>query len=110
LKINIHKTIILSVVLIEAWSLKLKEECRKTVFENKILRRKFVPKRDANREQRRLHNEKLHNLYRSTNKFRAIWSRRLRWADHIATMEEGRRACEILKCTPTGNRPLERQY
>ena len=69
LKIKIYKTIILSVVLYvcETWSLTLREECRLSVFENRILRRIFGPKRDENGEWRRLHNEELHNLYRSRN-------------------------------------------
>ena len=56
-----HKTIILLVVLYdcETWSLTLREECRLRVFENRILRRIFGPKRDENGEWRRLHNEKL---------------------------------------------------
>ena len=46
--------------------------------------------RDENGEWRRLHNEELHSLYRSPNTIRVIKSRRLRWAGHIARMEEGR--------------------
>ena len=62
LKIKIYKTIILSMVLYgcETWSLTLKEECRLRVFENRILRRIFEPKRDENGEWRRLQNEELH--------------------------------------------------
>ena len=43
----------------------LREECRLRVFENRILRPIFAPKRDENGKWRRLHNEELHNLYRS---------------------------------------------
>ena len=50
------------------------------VFENRILRRTFGPKRDAIGEWRRLHNEELNSLYRSSNIVRLITSRRLRWA------------------------------
>ena len=52
LKIKIYKTIILPVVLFgcETWSLALREECRLRVFENRILRRIFGPKRDENGE------------------------------------------------------------
>ena len=59
LKIKIYKTIILPVVLYgcETWSLTLREESRLRIFENKILRRIFGPKRDENGEWRRLHNE-----------------------------------------------------
>ena len=71
----------------ELWSLTLREECRLRVFENRILRRIFGPKRDENGEWRRLHNEKLHSLYCSPNIVRVIKSRRLRWAGRIARME-----------------------
>ena len=86
----LNKTIILPVVLYgcETWSLTLREESRLRVFENRILSRVFGPKRDENGEWRRLHNEELHNLYRSTNIVRVIKSRRLRWAGHVARMEK----------------------
>ena len=58
----------------ETWSLTLREECRLRVFENRILRRIFGPKRDENGEQRWLHNEELHSLYRSPNIIRVIKS------------------------------------
>ena len=56
-------------------SLTLREESRLRVFENRILRRIFGPKRDENGEWRRLHNEELHSLYRSPNIVRVIKSR-----------------------------------
>ena len=88
------KTMILPFVLYdcESWSLTLKEQRRLRVFKNKILRRIFGLKRDENREWRRLHNEKLHILYHSRYIFRVINSRRLRWAGHVARLEEGRSA------------------
>ena len=55
---------------------------------------------------RRLHNEELHSLYRSPHVVRVIKSRRLRWADHVTRMEEGRSAFKILIGKPTGKRPL----
>ena len=55
---------------------------------------------------RRLHNEKLHSLYRSPNIVRVTKSRRLRWAGHVARLEEGRNAFNILTSTPAGKRPL----
>jgi hypothetical protein len=66
LKIRIYKTIILPVVLYgcEIWSLKLREEHRLRVFENRALRRLFGTKRDeVTGEWRKLHNEKLRDLY-----------------------------------------------
>ena len=54
------------------------------------------PKADENGEWRRLHNEELHSLYRSPNILRVIKSRRLRWAGHVARLEEGRNAFKIL--------------
>ena len=90
----------------ETWSLTLREDSRPRIFENRILRRKFGPKRDENWEWRRLHNEELHSLYRSPNIVRVIKSRRLRWAGHVAGMEECRSAYKILTGTPTGKRPL----
>ena len=64
LKIKIYKTIIFPVVLYgcETRSLTLREECRLRVFENRILRRIFGPKRYENGEWRRLHNEELYSL------------------------------------------------
>jgi len=83
LKINIYKTIILSVVLYgcKTWSLTLMEERRLRVFEKKVLRRIFGPKRDeVTWEWRKLHNEELNDRYSSSNIFRVIKSRRMRWA------------------------------
>ena len=73
-----------------------------------ILRRIFGPKKDENGEWRRLHNEELHSLYRSPIIVRVIKSRRLRWAEHVARMEEGRSAFNILTRKPTGNIPSGR--
>jgi hypothetical protein len=73
----------------ESWSLTLREECRLRVFENRVLRRIFVPKRDeVTRKWRRLHNKELYTLYSSPNIIRVIKSRRLRWAGHVARMGE----------------------
>ena len=55
-----------------------------------------------------LHNEELHSLYRSPNIIRVIKSRRLRWAGHVAKMEEGRSAFKILTGKLAGKRPLGR--
>ena len=55
-----------------------------------------------------IRNEELHSLFRSPNIVRVIKTRRLRWAGHVARMEEGRSAFNILTGKPTGNRPLGR--
>jgi hypothetical protein len=74
----------------ESWSLTLREECRLRVFENKVLRRIFGPKRDeVTGEWRRLHNEELYALYSSPNIIRVIKSRKLSWAGHVARMGRG---------------------
>ena len=80
----------------ETMSLTLREESRLRVFENRILRRIFVPRRDENGEWRRLHNEELHNFYRSLNIVRGIESRRLRCAGYVTRMEKGSSAFKIL--------------
>jgi hypothetical protein len=65
----------------------LREEFRLRVFENRVLRRIFGPKRDeVTEEWRKLHNEKLKDLYSSTNIMRVIKSRRMRWTGHVAGM------------------------
>jgi hypothetical protein len=64
------------------------------VFENRVLRRIFGPKRDeVTGGWRKLHNVELHNLYFSPSKIRIIKSIRLRWAGHVARM--GRRGMQI---------------
>ena len=65
---------------------------------------------DENGEWRRLHNEELHSLYRSPNIARVIKSRRLRWAEHVNRMEEGRSAFKILTSKHSGKRPLGRPW
>ena len=77
-----------------------RKECRLRVFENRILRRIFGPKRDENGEWRRLHNGEFHRLYRSPNIVKMIKSRRLRWAEHVTRMEEGRSAFKLLTGKP----------
>ena len=78
------------------------------MFENRFLRRIFGPKTDENAEWRRLHNVELHSLYRSPNILRVIKSRKLKWARHVARLEEGRNAFKILTGKPAGKRPLGR--
>jgi hypothetical protein len=91
IKVRIYKTIILSVVLYgcETWSLTLREEHRLWVFENRVLRRIFGPKRDeVTGEWRKLHIEELNNLYSSPDIIRQVKSRQMRWAGHVAHMGE----------------------
>jgi hypothetical protein len=110
-KIKIYRSIILPVVLYgcETWSLTLREEHRLRVFENRVLRRIFGPKKDGViGEWKRLHNEELNDLYSSPNIIRVIKSRRMRWAGHVARMGEGRGAYRILVGRPEGRRPLGR--
>jgi hypothetical protein len=60
-------------------------------MENRVMRRIFGPKRDeVVGGWKRLHNEKLHNLYASPNILRVVKSRRMRWVGHVARMEEMR--------------------
>jgi len=75
LKIKIYRTIILPVVLygFETWSLTLREERRLSVFENRVLRRVFGPKREeVTGEWRKLHNEELRDLYSLPNIVRVV--------------------------------------
>jgi hypothetical protein len=110
-KVEIHKTIILPVVLYgcETWSLILREEHKLRVFENRVLRRIFGPKRDeVTGDWRKLHNVELHNLYSSSNIIRHIKSRKMRWAGHEAHTGEERKMFKVLVGKPEGKRPLGR--
>jgi hypothetical protein len=94
-KIRVYRTIILPVVLYgcETWSLTVREEQRLRVFENRVLRRIFGPKRDeVTGEWRRLHNKELNDLYSSPCNHRVIKSGRMRWEGHVARMGEKRGA------------------
>jgi hypothetical protein len=85
----------------------LREECRLRLFENKVLRRIFGPKRDeVTGEWRRLHNKEVYALYSSPNIIRVMKSRRLRWAGHVACMGVRRGAYRALVRKPEGRRPL----
>jgi hypothetical protein len=71
------------------------------LFENRVLRRIFGPKR-------KLHNEELRDLYSLPSIIRIIKSRRMRWVGHVARMGEKRNAYRLLVGKPEGKRPLGR--
>jgi hypothetical protein len=79
------------------------------VFENRVLRRIFGPKRDeVTEEWRKLHNEELHDLYSSPSIIRILKLRRMRWAGHVVRIGEKRKAYWLLVGKPEGRRPLGR--
>jgi hypothetical protein len=84
------------------------EEHRLRVFENRVMRRIFGPKREEDGSWRKLHNDEPHNVYSSPNIVSMIKSRRMRWAGHVARVGEGRGAYRFLVGRPEGKRPLER--
>jgi hypothetical protein len=91
------------------WSLTLREEHKLRVLENRVLRRIFGPKRDEVIGQRRtLHNEKLHNLYSTSNIIRQIKPGTVGLAWLVAHMAEERKMYKVLVGKPEGKRPLER--
>jgi len=93
----------------EAWSLTMREEQRLRVFENRVLRKKFGPKRDeVTGDWRRLHNEDLNDPYSSPNIIRVIKSRIIRLAGYVARMGDRRGAYRSLVGRPEGRRPLGR--
>jgi hypothetical protein len=109
--VKIHRSIIVPVVLhgCQTWSLTLGEEHRLRVFENRVLRRIFGPKRvEVTGQCRRLHGGELHNLYSSPDIIRQIKSRRMRWAGHVARMGEGRNVYRVSVGKPEGKRSLRR--
>ena len=111
LKIKIYRTIILTVVLYvcETWSLTLRDEHRLRVFENRVLRRVFGPKRnEVTGEWRKLHNEELSDMYSLPNIVRVVKSRRMKWAGHVARMGEGRGVYRVLVGKPEEKRTLGR--
>ena len=74
-----------------------REECRLRVFENKVLRRMFEPKRDeVTGDWRRLHKKEIYPLYSSPDIIRVVKSRRLRWTGHVARVRERRGAYSAL--------------
>jgi hypothetical protein len=88
--------------------LTLREAHRLRVFENRVLRRIFGPKKDdVTGRWRKLHKEEIHNLYSSPSIISTMKSR-MRWAGHVARMGEKRNACRILVGKPEGKGPLGR--
>jgi hypothetical protein len=87
----------------------LREEHTLGMFENRVLRRIFGPKRDeVTGEWRKLLNEELHNLYSSPDIIRQVKSRRMRWTGHVARMGEERKLYKVSVGNPEGKIPLER--
>jgi hypothetical protein len=79
------------------------------VFENRVLRRIFGPKRDeVTEEWRKLHNQELHNLYSSPDIIRQVNSRRMRWAEHVARMGKEKKVYKVLVGKPEGKSTLGR--
>ena len=86
-----------------------RENPKLVVFENRVLRRVFGPKRDeVTGEWRKLHNEELSDLYSLPNIVQVVKSRIMRWAGHVARMGEGRGMHRVLVGKPEGKRPLGR--
>jgi hypothetical protein len=79
------------------------------MFENRVLRRIFGPKREeVMGEWRKLHSKELHNLHSAPDIIRHVKSRRMRWARHVARMGEERKVYKVLVGKPEGKRPLGR--
>jgi hypothetical protein len=90
-------------------SLTLREEHRLRVFQNRVLRREFGPKRyEVTGGWRKLHNEERHNLQFSPSTIRMIKSRRMRRAGHVGRMEDKRNACTFLVRKLEEKKPPER--
>jgi len=93
----------------ETWLLTLREDWRLRVFENRVLRRIFGPRRDeVIGELRKLHNEELNDLYSSPNIIRVIKSSRVTRAEHVASVGERRGVYRVLVGKPEGKRPPRR--
>jgi hypothetical protein len=86
----------------------LGDECRLSVFENRVLRNIFGPKTEEDGSWKNLHNDELLDLYSLPNIVRVIKSRRMRWAGYVARMGEGRGIYRVLIGRPKGKRPLGR--
>jgi len=108
---KIYRIVILPVVLFgcETWSLKLREERKPRVFENRVLGRIFGPRRDkVAGEWRRLNNGELNDLYTSHNIVRVKKWKRMKWVGNVARMGEESEVYRVLVGKPEGRRPLGR--
>jgi hypothetical protein len=93
----------------ETCSLLVREEHILRVFENRVLRRIFGPKRDGvTGGWSKLHNEGLHSLCASPSIIRIINTRKMKWAGHVARMGEKRNVYRLLVGKPEGRRPIGR--
>jgi hypothetical protein len=107
-QIRTYKTILLPVVLYgcETWSQTLREEHRLRMFENRVLRRIYGPKRaEVMGGWRKLHNKEFCDLYSSPSTIRKI-KLRMRWAGHVAQMGRKKNAYRLLVGRLEGRRPL----
>jgi hypothetical protein len=85
----------------ETWSLTLREERMLRVYENRVLRRVFGPKRnEVTGEWIKLHNEELNDQNSLPNIVRVVKSIRMRWAEHVAHMGEDRGVHRVLVGKP----------
>jgi hypothetical protein len=112
IKIKIYRALMSPFVLCgcETWSLTLREERRLRVFENRVLRRIFGPKRDeVTGEWRKLHDEEFDDLHSSPNIIRVIRPRRMKWTGHVARMGKRTDVYRLLVGKPDGKRSLGRQ-
>jgi hypothetical protein len=79
------------------------------VFENRVLRTVFGPKRnEVTGQWRKLHKEVLNDLYSFPNIVRVVKSRRMRWAGHVARMGEDGGVHRVLVGKPERKKPLGR--
>jgi hypothetical protein len=86
----------------------LREEHRLRVFENRVLRKIFGPRKEEDGSWRKLLNGELYGLYSSPCIVRVFKSRRMRWEGHVARMGSGRAVYRVLVGRPECKRPLGR--
>jgi hypothetical protein len=85
------------------------QEHRLRVFENRVLKGMFGPKKEEGNEGcRKLHNDKVYSSYFSSDIIRMIKSRRMRWTGHVARLEKKRNAYKVLFGKPEGKVPIRR--